>query len=180
MSATQPELPGMPARPPLSPLSGVQFGPPAPTPSAEEAYDQRYDMFSTEDWGGVHRRNSLTYPSGFRRGYKKIEEEPADVKFPGLQIDKSFDKAREGVEEIFVPTEHLYSDQSHVNTNKVKDHVKHSTGLDQPPILVEEYQDPGGNPEKYAVWNGNHRANAALARGQLFVPAQVLTRYRRS
>lgn len=69
--------------------------------------------------------------------------------------------------EEFVPTYELSSPQKTVNPFAVNHLAEHSTGLDAPNINVARR----GNES--VVYDGNHRVNAALRRGQMLIPADV-------
>lgn len=69
--------------------------------------------------------------------------------------------------EEFVPTYELSSPQKTVNPFAVSHLAEHSTGLDAPNINVAR------RGSESVVYDGNHRVNAALRRGQMLIPADV-------
>lgn len=73
-----------------------------------------------------------------------------------------------GGSEEFLPTYDLDSPQTIVNDYAVNHLVKHSTGLDTPDIVAT--REKSG---RTSVYDGNHRTNAALRRGQMLIPARV-------
>jgi hypothetical protein len=70
--------------------------------------------------------------------------------------------------EEFVPTYDIRSEQSGVDEESVAHIAEHGTGLREPNVLVSRSEGT------YGLWDGNHRVNAALRRGQLLTPADVI------
>lgn len=77
-------------------------------------------------------------------------------------------------QEEFVPTERLYSAQPEINEDAVEHQLENANplALDDDP-LVYPFDHVDGR-EGFAIRDGNHRASAALRRGQLLMPAQVV------
>lgn len=109
-------------------------------------------------------------------GEKPIIENPLYDIEGAKSVTKSF---RENVNimdadqrEEFVHTLDVVTPQGALNPAAVEHQVQHSTGLDTPNIEVTA----GAGPEegRYALKDGNHRLNAALRRGQMFLPANVM------
>lgn len=71
-------------------------------------------------------------------------------------------------EQDIVPTENIVSKQSWVSREAI-DELKKVPGTSLPDIEGEYYEDR----EKFRVIEGNHRVNAGLETGQLFMPARV-------
>jgi hypothetical protein len=71
----------------------------------------------------------------------------------------------------FIPTESIVSSQPQISHDAVSHLVANSSGLDTPDIAVR--QGTGELSNTYALRDGNHRVNAALARGQMLIPAEV-------
>lgn len=69
--------------------------------------------------------------------------------------------------EEFVPSYELTSPQNIVNPYAINHMVENASGVDVPDISVVKQ---GGQS---VVYDGNHRVNAALERGQMLVPARV-------
>lgn len=76
-------------------------------------------------------------------------------------------------QEEWVPTERLTSNQTGVNPKAIDHQVKNANplALESNPYTYAYQADDG--KESYLVGDGNHRANAALRRGQLLIPADV-------
>lgn len=70
-------------------------------------------------------------------------------------------------EETFLPSYEVQSPQEQVNPKSVQHMAENATGLDVPPVSAYQF---GADT---LVMNGNHRVAAALARGQMLVPAQL-------
>lgn len=73
----------------------------------------------------------------------------------------------------FIPPFQVTTDQDIINPEAVEHQVRHADplNLDKDPS-VYYYETEGGEP-RYDIADGNHRVNAALRRGQLFMPAKV-------
>lgn len=69
--------------------------------------------------------------------------------------------------EEFVPTYDLVSEQKTVNPFAVNHLAEHDRGFKTPNINVARRGDES------VVYDGNHRVNAALRRGQMLIPADV-------
>lgn len=109
-------------------------------------------------------------------GERPITENPLYDIEGAKSVTKSF---RENVNimdadqrEEFVHTPDVVTPQGAINPKAVEHQVQHSTGLDTPNIEVTA----GAGPEegRYVLKDGNHRLNAALRRGQMFLPANVM------
>lgn len=74
----------------------------------------------------------------------------------------------------FIPTFRISSVQEEVNEVAINHQLEHANPLDlDDDPEVTAYPHPDTGEEWYDVRDGNHRANAAQRRGQLFMPATV-------
>lgn len=75
--------------------------------------------------------------------------------------------------EEFIPPWKVTSHQGAINQDAVNHQVQNANplALDEDPFIVP-YEE--GGEERYHVWDGNHRVNAAQERGQLLMPARVM------
>lgn len=174
----QPELDGMPA----PQKAGHRLDKYAPTPGVTPQLMQR--VKTTEDFFAKPVAPANDYRSAHVMGKWKanpLQSPDADAEFKQYYDDAFYYKTGtefdRGHETEFVPTWRITSGQSEVSEDAIKHQVKNANplALDDDPEVTEYPAADGGT--SYRVSDGNHRVNAALRRGQLFMPAKV-DRYR--
>lgn len=74
-------------------------------------------------------------------------------------------------EEAWIPSYEIESAQDVVNSRSIKHMAENASGLDVPNINAYQFGDTT------MVMDGNHRVNAALARGQMLIPANLRKAY---
>lgn len=114
---------------------------------------------SLADYGG----DSGAWTMGGEWGANPLPRPQANV--PWLDRPKTAEE--------WVPTTHVTSAQPKVNPAAIEHQVQHADPLrlaDDP--VMTAYQERSGE-EHYYVRDGNHRVNAAMRRGMLFMPAVV-------
>lgn len=151
----QTSLPGMPrAQTPLPTLASSN--------PKHEATEYRRARGSYV--GNPVPRSSQARPMGYAR------EHYLDPNFEKDQWDPS---SIAQVTEEFIPTTALRSDQDRVSRVAVQHQLENANPLrlDEDPVALR-YE--GSDGVEYGILDGNHRAAAALARGQLLMPARVI------
>lgn len=148
---SQPELPGMPPRMP-PPLDNEPACPEGQDCSEHGAYG-----ISARDMPGERVENPILAPVGDPRRNRFV-----NAISNGIRGERDFE---------WVPSTEVRSTQTEINRGAV-DHIVEHAGMGDLPD-TEMFSVPHGDATDYWVRDGNHRTNAALRRGNLFVPARV-------
>lgn len=136
----------------------------------EEFSDQLFDT-SEYTHAGPPRPEAESFPTDYPAPSWASRSGPVnnpiyDPDAPGPLSDDRSQPLDE--HEEWVPTYEIGSDQTSVDMGAVEHLTEHGTGLHEPNIMVSR------NYGKLGLWDGNHRLNAALRRGQLLTPATVI------
>lgn len=137
--------------------------------NGDEFYDPRAEMQSIA--AGFAQDETEAYPNphdhtpGASGGW-----EPNPIATPKARehYAKVTGASRFGeAEETFLPSYEIESPQGAINPASVAHMAENASGLDVPNISAYQFADTT------MVMNGNHRVNAALARGQMLIPATL-------